>query len=116
MREFFGTGAAFLSVLFAFNLLSLNQRQLAPERAYRQPATLRSQVFVAGAILGLVGKQTALKLSQAWGGLAKHRPLLDAVLLWAPSTPPKLDCVLAQTVPVFEGDRDGAGHGDRFAE
>ena len=99
VREFFGTEAAFLSVLFAFNLLSLYQRQLAPERAYRQPATLRSQVFVAGAILGLVGKQTALKLSQAWGGLAKHRPLLDAVLQWAPSTPPKLDCVLAQTVP-----------------
>ena len=99
VREFFGTESAFLSVLFAFNLLSLYQRQLAPERAYRQPATLRSQVFVAGAILGLIGKQTALKLSQAWGGLAKHRPLLDAVLQWAPSTPPKLDCVLAQTVP-----------------
>ena len=98
-REFFGTESAFLSVLFAFNLLSLYQRQLAPERAYRQPATLRSQVFVAGAILGLIGKQPALKLSQAWGGLAKHRPLLDAVLQWAPSTPPKLDCVLAQTVP-----------------
>ena len=99
VREFFGTEAAFLSVLFAFNLLSLYQRQLAPERAYRQPATLRSQVFVAGAILGLIGKQTALKLSQAWGGLAKHRPLLDVVLQWSPPTPPKLDCVLPQTVP-----------------
>ena len=85
--------------MFAFNLLGLDQRQHAPVRPYPQPSTLRSQVFVSGAILGLVGKQTALKLSQAWGGLAKHRPLLDAVLQWAPSTPPKLDCVLAQTVP-----------------
>ena len=99
VREFFGTEAAFLSVLFAFNLLSLYQRQLAPERPYRQPATLRSQVFVAGAILGLIGKQTALKLSEAWGGLAKHRPLLDAVLQWSPPTSPKLDSVLPQTVP-----------------
>jgi hypothetical protein len=99
VREFFGTEAAFLSVLFAFNLLSLYQRQLAPARPYRQPATLRSQVFVAGAILGLVGKQTALRLSQAWGGPAKHRPLLDAVLRWSPPTSPKLDCVLAPPVP-----------------
>ncbi len=39
----------------------------------RQPATLRAQMFVAGAVLGLVGKQIALKFSTAWGGLAKHR-------------------------------------------
>jgi len=80
VREFFGTEAAFLSVLFAFNLLGLYQRQLDPARPYRQPATLRSQVFVAGAILGLAGKQVALKLLQASGGLAKHWPLLDAIL------------------------------------
>jgi len=99
VREFFGTEAAFLSVLFAFNLLGLYQRQLDPARPYRQPATLRSQVFVAGAILGLAGKQVALKLSQAWGGLAKHRPLLDAILQWTPLTSPKLDAVLPATVP-----------------
>jgi hypothetical protein len=52
---------------------------------------LRSEVFVAGAILGMVGKQIALKLSEAWGGLQKHKPLLDAVLQWQPPTPPKLD-------------------------
>ena len=57
VREFFGTESAFLGVLFAFNLLSLYQRQITPEKPYRQPATLRSQVFVAGAILGMVGKQ-----------------------------------------------------------
>jgi hypothetical protein len=85
VREFFGVNeAAFLSVLFAFILLGLYlglyQRQLDPACPYRQPATLRSQVFVAGAILGLVSKQVALKLLQASGGLAKHRPLLDSIL------------------------------------
>jgi len=60
---------------------------------------LRSQVFVAGAILGLAGKQVALKLSQAWGGLAKQRQLLDAILQWTPLTSPKLDSVLPATVP-----------------
>jgi hypothetical protein len=34
-----------------------------PRTSLPQTATLRSQVFVAGAILGLIGKQTALKLS-----------------------------------------------------
>jgi len=91
VREFFGTESAFLAVLFAFNLLSLYQRQIAPEKPYRQPATLRAQVFVAGAILGLVGKQIALKLSCAWGGLAKHKPLLEAVLQWPNPTAPKLN-------------------------
>ena len=91
VREFFGTESAFLAVLFAFNLLSLYQRQIAPDQPYRQPATLRAQVFVAGAVLGLVGKQIALKLSTAWGGLAKHKPLLTAVLSWQTPTPPKLD-------------------------
>lgn len=38
-----GAEAAFLSVWFAFNLLSLDQSQLAPAGPYRQPATLRSQ-------------------------------------------------------------------------
>jgi hypothetical protein len=91
VREFFGTESAFLGLLFTFNLLSLYQRQVTPEKPYRQPATLRSQVFVAGAILGLVGKQIAIKLSQAWGGLSKHKHFIDAALQWRPPTPPKLD-------------------------
>jgi hypothetical protein len=61
VREFFGTEAALLAMLFAFNLLSLYQRTTSPERPYRQPATLRAQVFVAGAVLGVIGKQLALK-------------------------------------------------------
>jgi hypothetical protein len=100
VREFFGTEAAFLAVLFAFNLLSLYQKQITPEQPYRQPATLRSQVFVAGAILGLIGKQTVLKLSQAWGGLAKHKPLLEAVLKWPTITSPKLDSASETLAPI----------------
>jgi hypothetical protein len=100
VREFFGTEAAFLAVLFAFNLLSLYQKRIAPEQPYRQPATLRSQVFVAGAILGLIGKQTVLKLSQAWGGLAKHKPLLEAVLQWPTTTSPKLETASETLAPI----------------
>ena len=48
---------------------------------------------------GPAGKQVALKVSQAWGGLAKHRPLLDAILQWTPPTSPKWDSVLPATVP-----------------
>ena len=48
--------SAFLAVLFAFNLLSLYQRQITSEKPYRQPATLRTEVFSAGAVLGLIGK------------------------------------------------------------
>jgi hypothetical protein len=103
VREFFGTESAFLAVLFAFNLLGLYQRQISPGQPYRQPATLRSQVFVAGAILGVVGKQTALKLSQAWGGLKKHKPLVEAVLRWPNSTPPKLDLAGAEIAPAGGG-------------
>jgi hypothetical protein len=90
LKEFFSTEAAFLAVLFTFNLLSLYQHVITPQEPYRQPATLRTQVFIAGAILGHAGKQLALKLSEAWGGLAKHKPLLEAVLNWPKLTAPKL--------------------------
>jgi len=83
--KFFGTEADSLGGVFAFNLLGLDQRQHAPVRPYRQPSTLRSQVFVSGAILGLVGKQTALRLSPAWGGVAKHEPLENMVLPVVPA-------------------------------
>lgn len=90
LKEFFCTEAAFLAVLFTFNLLSLYQQMSTPQQPYRQPATLRTQVFLAGAILGQVGKELVLKLSAAWGGLAKHKPLLEAVLQWPKLTSPKL--------------------------
>jgi len=90
MKEFFCTEAAFLAVLFTYNLLSLYQHMVTPQEAYRQPATLRAQFFIGGALLGQAGKELALKLSAAWGGLAKHKPLLEAVLRWRELTSPKL--------------------------
>lgn len=56
MKQFFATEAAFLSVLFVFNLLSLYQKALNPAAPYRQPTTLRSAVFLGGAALGRVGR------------------------------------------------------------
>lgn len=57
MREFFATEAAFRGILMLFNLLSEFQRA-SQMKVYRQPATLRAQVFLCGAILGRVGHRT----------------------------------------------------------
>ena len=80
-KAFFATEAAFLAVLFAYNLLALYQGQVTKACGYRKPATLRAAVFVGGAILGRCGRQTLLRFSNAWGGLHKHNPLIDAALL-----------------------------------
>jgi len=90
-QSFWATEAAFLAVLFTFNLLSLYQQQITPGARYRQPATLRTAVFLCGAILGRSGHQTVLHLSAAWGGLDKHKPLLEAIFQWPNPTPPKLN-------------------------
>jgi len=89
-QNFWATEAAFLAVLFTFNLLSLYQQLGTPKADYRQPATLRTAVFICGAILGRAGHQTVLHLSACWGGLDKHKPLLDAILSWKNQTSPKL--------------------------
>ena len=89
-QDFWATEAAFLAVLFAFNLLSLYQHAATSALGYRQPATLRAAVFLCGAILGRSGHARVLHLSAAWGGLDKHKPLLEAVLRWPDPTPPKL--------------------------
>ena len=78
-QNFWATEAAFLAVLFTFNLLSLYQQHTPPKTHYRQPATLRTTVFLYGAILGRSGRQTGLHLSAAWGGLDRHKPLLEAI-------------------------------------
>ena len=91
MQNFFATESAFLAVLFTFNLLSLYQQALEPKAAYRQPATLRAAVFLGGAILGSAARKAVLHLSSAWGGLEKHKPLLEAILQWPTPTSPKLD-------------------------
>ena len=90
-QNFWATEAAFLAVLFTFNLLSLYQQTITPNAGYRQPATLRATVFLCGAILGRSGRQAVLHLSAAWGGLDKHKPLLEAIFHWPEPTPPKLN-------------------------
>jgi hypothetical protein len=90
LQPFFATESAFLAVLFTFNLLSLYQHQTTPAAAYRQPGTLRVAVFLCGAVLGKMGREGVLKLSAAWGGLGKHKPLVDATLDWLNVASPKL--------------------------
>ena len=90
LQPFFATEAAFLAVLFTFNLLSLYQHQTTPDAPYRQPGTLRVAVFLCGAVLGVMGREMVVKLSAAWGGLRKHKPLVDASLNWLNGTSPKL--------------------------
>ena len=90
LQPFFATEAAFLAVLFTFNLLSLYQHQTTPAAPYRQPGTLRVAVFLCGAVLGVMGRDTVIKLSAAWGGLRKHKPLVSATLDWLKSASPKL--------------------------
>jgi hypothetical protein len=91
LKQFFATEAAFLSVLFAFNLLSLYQQATGTrsEKHYQRPATLRSAVFLGGAILGNRARQPVLYIAQSWGGAAKHKPLMERVLEWQKQTSPK---------------------------
>ena len=90
LQPFYATESAFLAVLFTFNLLSLYQHQTTPEAPYRQPGTLRVAVFLCGAVLGVMGRDMVIKLSEAWGGLGKHKPLVDATLVWLNCASPKL--------------------------
>lgn len=93
MKQFYATEAAFLSVLFAFNLLSLYQQATGTrrEKHYQRPATLRSTVFLGGAILGNRARQPVLYIAQSWGGTDKHKPLMEKVLEWRKRTSPKLE-------------------------
>jgi hypothetical protein len=89
LKEFFATEAAFLGILMLFNLLAEFQRASGMTR-YRQPASLRAQVFLCGAILGRAGHRTVLHLSAAWGGLEKRNALLDKLLHYEIPTSRKL--------------------------
>jgi hypothetical protein len=90
LHEFFATEAAFRSVLLLFNLLSEFQRVIGLT-TYRQPATLRVQVFLCGALLGRAGHQTVLHLSSAWGGLQKRISWFDNILAYVFPKSPKLE-------------------------
>src|SRR5712692_5835606 len=71
LQEFFATEAAFRSILLLFNLLGEFQRASGFTR-YRQPATLRAQVFLCGALLGRASHRLVLHLSASWGGLQQR--------------------------------------------
>ena len=93
MQDFFATECAFLSVCFTYNLLSLYQHAASPERRkkkFQRPATLRAAVFIGGAILGKRSRKPVLYIAESWGGLSKHKPLIDNILCWQISTSPKL--------------------------
>lgn len=89
LQQFFATEAAFRSILLLFNLLGEFQRACR-FTTYRQPATLRTQVFLCGALLGRAGRRLVLHLSASWGGLKQRIPLLENVLAYEVSTSPKL--------------------------
>jgi Transposase DDE domain group 1 len=89
LQEFFATEAAFRSILLLFNLLGEFQRA-AGLASYRQPATLRAQVFLCGALLGRAGHRLVLHLSSSWGGLQRRIPLLEHLLTYGTSTSTKL--------------------------
>ena len=94
LKQFFATEAAFRAVLLLFNLLAEFQRA-AGLPAYREPATIRTQVLTCGAILGRAGRRLVIHLSESWGGLKTRTPLLDSILNWQIPTSPKLETVVA---------------------
>jgi hypothetical protein len=90
LRSFFATESAFLAVLFSFNLLGEFQRAINPAlKTYKQPATLRFEVFTCGAILGRSGHHLVLHMSKNWGGYSARKPLFNNLLHWPPPTSPK---------------------------
>ena len=92
MHSFYATEAAFCSILLLFNLLAEFQRAMGPA-PYRRPATLRTQLFLCGAILGRAGHDAVLHMSAAWGGLQRRKQLLDKLLEYVAATSPKLEFV-----------------------
>jgi len=75
------------------NLLIFYQQAVGSreEKHYQRPATLRSSVFIGGAILGKRGRQPVLHIAQSRGGAQKHQPLIDKLLAWRKRTSPKLE-------------------------
>jgi hypothetical protein len=98
LKEFFATEAAFQAILLLFNLLSEFQRASGMP-AYRQPATLRTQVFLCGAILGRTARKQVLHMSSSWGGLGNINPLFEKILAYVFPTSPKLDLSLQSDSP-----------------
>jgi len=92
LQSFFATESAFLAVLFGFNLLGEFQRAVDPAlKTYKQPATLRFEVFTCGAILGRSGHHLVLHMSKNWGGYSSRKPFFNSLLHWPSPTSPKFD-------------------------
>lgn len=98
LKEFFATEAAFLAILLLFNLLSEFQRASGIQ-GYKQPASLRTQIFLCGTILGRAGRKQVLHMSSAWGGLQKRNSLFDKIIDYAFPTSPKLDLATQNNPP-----------------
>ena len=98
-REFYATEAAFRSVLLLFNLLSLWQTAARPNQTYRRPATLRTEVFLCGAIAATDGRTPVLNLSRAWGGLEQRIPMIQNASLFCRAIPPRLPKTTPVTSP-----------------
>lgn len=91
-QDFFAMEAAFRSVLILFNLLSVWQHAVRGEkRDYKRPVTLRTEVFLCGAVGGRAGRTDVLHMSRSWGGLEKRKPLIEQSLRWCRSITPRLD-------------------------
>ena len=78
--------------MLLFNLLGEFQRASGC-KIHRQPATLRAQVFLCGALLGRAGHRLVPHLSASWGGLKPRIPLLENALSYGVPTSPKLHSV-----------------------
>lgn len=93
LKSFHATDAVFRSILVLFNLLS-EFRRVSGIPQHKEPATLRSEVFLCGAELQQKGGELVLSLSTGWGGLKQRIPLLTSILSWVFPNSPKLDTVL----------------------
>ena len=94
LKDFHATDAVFRSVLLLFNLLS-EFRRASGLPQHKEPATLRSAIFLCGAELERQGADLVLKMSSAWGGLKQRMPLITSILGWSFSVSPKLTPLLA---------------------
>jgi hypothetical protein len=92
LRSFFATESAFLAVLFSFKFLSEFQRAIDPAlKSYKQPATLRFEVFTCGAILGRSGHHLILHMSKNWGATRNENRSSTTSYIWPPLTSPKFN-------------------------
>jgi len=78
LNNFYATDAVFRSILLLFNLLS-EFRRASGLPQHKEPATLRSAIFLCGAELQRQGEEMVLFLSTAWGGLKQRIPLLNSI-------------------------------------